>query len=164
MRCAVDIDDLIALADRQIDRLLGFLVQRAHEVERRFAHRQPALDHVAQFQQAHAEAVRAWLDAVDKAGDDHVVEDAVGGGGMQAGYFRQLLQTHRIGVIGQCIKQGDHAFDDLNRCFRRFDGFDFHNVVGAVQYILVTLYHNVKRIGNFRVRQHFCGPTAKGRA
>jgi hypothetical protein len=131
---AVDVDDLVALAHRQVHGLLGFLVQGAHEVERRFAHRQPALDHIAQFQQAHAEPVSAGLDAVDETGHHHVVQDAVRGGGMQAGHLRQFLQADRVGIGGQRIEQGDHAFNHLDRCFGRFKGFDFHDVVGAVRY------------------------------
>jgi hypothetical protein len=54
-------------------------VQCTHEVQRSLAHRQPALDHIAQFQQAHAEPVGARFDPVDEAGDHHVVQNPVGG-------------------------------------------------------------------------------------
>src|SRR5471030_2786458 len=143
----VDVDDLVALAYRQVDGLLGLFVQRAHEVQRRLAHRQPALDHIAQFQQPHAEPVRARLDAVDKARQHHVVEDAMGGRRMQAGHLGQFLQADRIGIAGQRIEQRDHALDHLDGGFLLRGGIDFHDVVGAVQYSVLTLYHNVKKIG-----------------
>ena len=85
---ALDVDDLVALAHRQVDRLVRELVQFAHRAQRRVAHVQPRLDQVAQFQQAHAQPVAAGLGAVDEAADGQVVEDAVRGGRVQAGASR----------------------------------------------------------------------------
>ena len=60
---ALDVDDLVALAHRQVHRLVRQLVQLAHRAERGVAHVQPRLDQVAQFQQPHAQPVTAGLRA-----------------------------------------------------------------------------------------------------
>ena len=85
---ALDVDDLVALAHRQVDRLVGQLVQFAHRPERGVAHVEPGLHQVAEFQQAHAEAVAAGLGAIDEAADGQVVEDAVRGRRVQAASAR----------------------------------------------------------------------------
>ncbi|MNT36142.1 hypothetical protein D3C72_1722060 [compost metagenome] len=111
---ALDIHDLVALAYRQVDRLPGHAVQRAHRRQRRVAHRQARLDQVAQFQQAHAKAVAARIGAVDETAGHHVVKDAVRGGRMQARGQRQLFEADRVGVLGEGVQQGHHALDDLD--------------------------------------------------
>jgi len=122
-------------AHRQVDRLLGLVVQRPHQVDGRFAHGQPALDHVAQFEQPHAEAVGARFHAVDETRHDHVVQDAVRRRRVQARHLRQLFQAHGVGITGQYVEQRHHALDHLDGRLRRFRGFHFHDVVGAVRYI-----------------------------
>ena len=50
----------------------------------------------------------------------------------QAG--QQQHQADRVGVFGQRVEKGDHAFDDLNGRLGRRDGFNFHGEFGAMQY------------------------------
>jgi hypothetical protein len=64
---ALDVDDLVALAHRQVHRLVGELVQFAHRRHGSVAHVQPGLHQVAQFQQPHAQPVAAGLGPVDEA-------------------------------------------------------------------------------------------------
>lgn len=78
---AFHIDDFIALAHAEADRLLDLLVQLAHGNQGRFAHAQAGLDQVAQLQETHAQPVAARFGAVDEAADGQVVENAVRGGG-----------------------------------------------------------------------------------
>jgi hypothetical protein len=59
---------------------------------RGFAHIETGLHEVAQFEQAHAQAVAAGLWPVDVAADRQVVEDAVGGGRVQAGLLADELE------------------------------------------------------------------------
>jgi flagellar M-ring protein FliF len=42
---------------------------------------------------------------IDSARGDQIVQDPVGGGRMQAGAPRQVLQADRLGLVGQCIEQ-----------------------------------------------------------
>jgi hypothetical protein len=89
-------------------------VQFAHRQQRGVAHVQPGLDQVAQLQQAHAQPVAARLGAVDEAAGGQVVEDAVGGGGVQAGLLADFLQRDGVLTRGQHVDQREHALDDLD--------------------------------------------------
>ena len=93
----------------------GFPVQVAHEVERRFAHVQAALDDVAQFQQAHAEAIGARFGAVDEAFEHQIVQDAVRGRRVQPSLARQVLEAGGVGLARQRVQQRHHALDHLDR-------------------------------------------------
>ena len=111
---ALDVDDLVALAHAEVDRLLRELVQLAHRRHRGVAHVEPALDQVAQLQQAHAQPVAAGFRPVDEAADRQVVQDAVGGGRMQARLFADLLQRDGFLAGGQHVDQREHALDHLD--------------------------------------------------
>ena len=89
---ALDVDDLVALAHRQIDGLVRQPVQLAHRAERCFAHIQPGLDQVAQFQQAHAQPVAAGMRPIDEAADGQVVQNPVRRRRMQRCLRCDLLQ------------------------------------------------------------------------
>ena len=109
------IDDLIALAHAQVDRLLGQLVQLAHGQYSGIAHVQAPFDQIAQLQQTHTQAVTSRLGAIDIAPNGQVVQDSVGGRGVQARFFADFLE--RNGVFARCqdINQREHAFNDLHR-------------------------------------------------
>src|SRR5690606_25626343 len=92
---ALDVDDLVALADGEVDRLAGGPVQLAHRPEGGVADIEPRLDEVAQLEQADAELVDAGVAAIDEARGDQVVEYAVGRGRMQSGTSGELLQADR---------------------------------------------------------------------
>jgi hypothetical protein len=102
-------------------------VQFTHGAERRFAHIEPGFDQVAHFQQAHAEAVVAGFGAVHISANHQVVQDAVGGGRVQAGFFADDLQRHRVLVRGQQIQQLKHALQHLDA--GRFGFSRFHGVI-----------------------------------
>ena len=93
---ALNIDDFIALAHAQIHGLLDLLVQQAHGGQGGFAHAQAGFDQVAQFQQAHAKAVAARFGAVHKTACGQVVQNAVCGGWVQAGFFADVFQRHSL--------------------------------------------------------------------
>jgi hypothetical protein len=111
---ALHVDDLVTLAHAQVDRLLDQLVQFAHGRQRRVAHAQAALDQVAQFQQAHAQPVAASLRSIDKPAGGQVVQDAVGGGRVQARLLADFLQGNRLFARRQHIDQRKHPFDHLD--------------------------------------------------
>ena len=111
---AFHIDDLVALADAQVDRLLYLFVQFPHGRQGSVAHAESGFDQVAQFQQAHAQPVAAGLGAIDKAADGEIVQDPVGGRGVKAGLFADFLQRNRLLAGGQHLEQVEHAFDHLH--------------------------------------------------
>jgi hypothetical protein len=111
---ALDVDDLVALAHAQVHRLLDLLVQLAHRRQRGVAHVQPRLHQVAQFQQAHAQAVAARLGPVDEAAGGEVVQDAVGGGRVQPRLLADLLERDGVLARGQHVDQREHALDHLD--------------------------------------------------
>jgi hypothetical protein len=92
-------------------------MQLAHRHQRRIAHRQARLHEVAEFEQPHAEPVRAGIGAVDEAAGHHVVQDAMRGGRMQFRALREFLQADGIAVSGERVQQPHHAFDHLDRRF-----------------------------------------------
>jgi hypothetical protein len=96
----LDVDDLVALPHGEVDGLVRELVQFAHRAQRGFPDVQPRLHQVAEFQQAHAEPVTAGLRAIDETADREVVQDAVGGGGVQPGGRADRLQRGRLGLRG----------------------------------------------------------------
>jgi hypothetical protein len=98
-------------------------VQLAHRAERRIAHIQPRLHQVAEFEQPHAELIRPGFGAVDEAGSDEVVEDAMRGGGMQPGALGEFLQADRVGLGGQGIEQRHQPVDDLDGGLAGVGGF-----------------------------------------
>lgn len=111
---AVDIDDLVALLHRQVDGLPGQLVQRPHGGDGRLAYVQPPLDQRAQFKQTHAQLIQAVVHPLDVAPHHQVVQDAVRGGGVQAGGRGQFLERDGIGLRGQRVEQAHGALDDLD--------------------------------------------------
>ena len=111
---ALDVDDLVALAHRQVHRLVRQLVQFAHRAERRVAHVEPGLDEVAELEQAHAQAVAAGFGPVDEAAGRQVVEDAVRGRRVQPGAFADFLQRDRVLVRGQHVEQAEGALEHLD--------------------------------------------------
>ena len=110
-----DVDDFVALSDRQVDRLSGGAVQFAHRPERCVAHVEPGLHQIAEFQQPHAELVGARFGTIDEPGGHQIVQDAVRGRRVQPGAARQILQADRIGLVGECIEQRHQPLDDLDR-------------------------------------------------
>ena len=112
---SLDVDDLVALAHRQVDRLMRQLVQLAHRRQCRVAHVEPRLDQVAELEQAHAQAVAARLRAIDEAADRQVVEDAVRRRRMQPALLADHLQRHRFLVRGQQVEQGEGPLEHLDR-------------------------------------------------
>ena len=111
---ALDVDDLVALPHAEVDRLLRELVQFAHRRQGGVAHVEPALDQVAELQQAHAEPVAAGLGPVDEAADRQVVQDAVGGGRVQARLLADFLQRDGFFARRQDVDQREHALDHLD--------------------------------------------------
>jgi hypothetical protein len=95
---ALDVDDLVALAYRQVHRLMRQLVELAHRPESRVADIETRFHQIAQLQQAHAKSVVAGLGTVDKAADHQVVEDAMGRRWVQAGALGELFQGNWVGM------------------------------------------------------------------
>ena len=108
------VDDLVALAHAQVDRLLDLFVQFAHGQQRGVAHAQAPLDQVAEFEQAHAQPVGPGCGPFDQAPQHQIVEDAVRSGRVQAGAFADVLERDRLFVLGQHFKQIKHAFEHLH--------------------------------------------------
>jgi len=111
---ALDVHDLVALAHAEVDGLLRQLVQLAHRAEGGVAHVEPALDQVAQLQQAHAEPVAAGLGTVDETADCQVVEDAVRRRRVEPRLFADLLQRNCVLARCQDVDQRKHALDHLD--------------------------------------------------
>lgn len=111
---AVDVDDLIALAHLQIDRLMRLAMQSAHESDSRFMHAEPTFYDIFQFQQTYAEPIGAGLGTLYQPLQHQIVEDAMRRRRMQFGYCRQLLETCRVRIAGKRMHQGHQTFDDLN--------------------------------------------------
>ena len=112
---ALDVDDLVALAHREVDRLVRQLVQLAHRAERRVANVEPRLDQVAELEQAHAEAVAARLGPVDEAADRQVVEDAVRGRRVQPALLADRLERDRLLVRREQVEQAEGTLEHLDR-------------------------------------------------
>jgi len=111
---AFDVDDFIALSDRQVHRLVRQLVQLAHGLQRGFAHVQAGLDQVAQFKQAHTQSVSAGMRSIDKATRRQVIENAVRGRRVQAGALADELERQRLGLGGKDVEEGKAALEDLD--------------------------------------------------
>ena len=109
-----DIDDFVALAHAEIDRLLRELVQFAHWRQRGVANVQAAFDEVAQFEQPHAQPVAAGFWSIDESAYCKVVQDSVSGRRVQSGLFADFLQRHRVLAGRQNVDQGEHTLDDLD--------------------------------------------------
>ncbi|MNT32792.1 hypothetical protein D3C72_1686900 [compost metagenome] len=90
------VHNFIALAHAQVHRLLDQLVQVAHGGQRCIAHTQACLDEVAQFQEAHAQAVAAGFRTVHKTAYGQIVQDAMRRGRVQARLFADLLERYRL--------------------------------------------------------------------
>ena len=114
---ALDIDDLVALTHREIHRLPRLAMQFAHRRHRGFAHREPRLHQIAEFEQPHAEPVRARIRTVDEPAQHHVVQDAVRRRRMQFRAVREFFEADGIGMRGEGIEKTHHALDDLNGRF-----------------------------------------------
>ena len=126
---AFDVDDFITLAHAQVDGLLNEFVQITHRSQGRIAHIESALDHVAQFQQTHAQSVVARLRAVYKAAGGQIVQDAVRRRGVQPGFLADLLERDGFFAGRQHIDQGEHAFNHLDGGRGRVGGVFFHRVL-----------------------------------
>ena len=116
---ALHIDDFVALAHREIDGLLGDFVQLAHRGQGRVAHVQARFDQIAQLQKAQTEAITARFGAIHKAANGQIVQDAVRGGRMQAGFFADFFEGNRFFARRQHVQQRKHALDDLDGGGRR---------------------------------------------
>ena len=137
----LDIDDLVTLPNRQVNRLCRSLVQFAHRSHCRVANVKPGLDQITQLEQTHAKLVGAGLGAIDKARGDQIIQDPVGGRRVQLSALRQGLEADRIRMIRKLIKQRHHSLDDLDcrlsvgtRC------------LGSAH--TVTIYHDMKYNGS----------------
>ena len=75
---AVDINNLVTLAHREVNRLLGLAMECLHPGKRGFTDIESALDDIPQLQQSHPEAVTPRLGSVDEALGYHVIQDAMG--------------------------------------------------------------------------------------
>ena len=133
-RGALDVNDLIVVADAQINSLAERLVQRMHVRQRFLAHVDARFHQVAELEQPYAEAVRPGLDAIDEAAVDHHAQDAVRGRRVERGLRCELLQVDRGRMPRERIEQRHHALDDLDGrlCFfeshgrmRQSGGHDF---------------------------------------
>ena len=122
---AFDVDDFVALAHAQVDRLLDQAVQLAHGRQRRVAHVQTAFDQVAKLQQTHAQAVTARLGAVNVTANRQIVQDAMGSGGVQAGFVADVFKRNGFFFGRQHVDQREHTLDHLNRrgCGNACGGF-----------------------------------------
>ena len=109
------INDFVPLAHAQVDWLLCQLVQLAHGNQGCITHVQTCLDQIAELQQAHAQAVAARLRPIHITPRDQVIQDAVGGRGVQARFLADFLQGNGFLARGQHINQGEHAFNHLHR-------------------------------------------------
>ena len=116
---ALDVDDLVVVPHREIDRLAQLLVQRLHVRQRLLAHADARLHQAAQLEQPDPEPVGAGLDAVDQPVVDHDGQDAVRGGRMELGFGGELLQVDGGGVLAERGEQPHHALDHL------YGGFGF---------------------------------------
>jgi len=130
---AVDVDDFVALLDRQVDGLPGQFVQRTHGRYGRLAHVQPPFHQRPQFQQAHAQLVQAVVDAFDVAAYDQVIQDAMGGGRMQAGGGGQFLEGYRVLLRGKRVQQAHGTLDHLDgdRVSGSAFGFGVQGIAGG---------------------------------
>ena len=105
---ALDVDDLVALAHRQVDRLVRQLVQLAHRRQRGIAHVEPRLDQVAELEQSHAEAVAARPRADRRSGrSSRSFRMRCAVEGCRPRLLADLLQRDRILVRGQHVEQGE---------------------------------------------------------
>lgn len=115
---ALDVDDVIAIADAQIDALAGGAVQPLQPGVGDVAQRQPCFDERAEFEQPDAEAVGAAVEPLDETGSRHGREDTVRRGGVQTGFARERLERQRIGMAGEHVEQGGEPVDHLDRALR----------------------------------------------
>ena len=111
---ALDVDDLVALAHAEIDRLLDVAVQFAHGLDSRVAYVEPGLDEIAEFQKPHAQTIASGFGTVDKPADGQIVEDTMSGGRVQACLFADLLEGDGLLAVGKHIDQRKHALDHLD--------------------------------------------------
>ena len=116
---ALDVDNVVALAHAEIDRLFDELMQRAHRPQRGITDIEPPFDQVSQFQQAHPQAVASWLVAVHIAADHQVAQEAVRGGRVQACFGADVLERQRRFGSCQDIDQPKKPLNHLNRWNRR---------------------------------------------
>jgi hypothetical protein len=101
---ALDVDDLVALPHRQVDRLMGQLVQLAHRRERRIAHIESRLDQVSHLEHAHPEPITAGFGSIDVATNGQVVEDAVGRRWVETRLLADRFERHGILMRSQQIE------------------------------------------------------------
>ena len=116
-RGAFDVNDLVPVADTEVDGFADCFVQLLHERQGDLADVEARLDDVAQFEQTDAQCVGARVVSFDKARVGHHREDAMCRGWVQPGGCRQCFERRRSRRVGQGIEQRHHAFDDLDRSF-----------------------------------------------
>ena len=126
---AFDVNDFVTLAHAQVDGLLNEFVQVTHGGKGRIAHIEPALDHIAQLQQTHAQAIVTSLWAVHKAAGGQVVQDAVRRRRVQPGFLADFLERDGFFAGRQYVDQAEHAFNHLDGGHGRVGGVFFHCVM-----------------------------------
>ena len=89
---AFNIDNFVTLADTQVDGLLNDFVQFPHRYQGCVVDAQPAFHHVAQFEQAHAQAVTTCLGAFHKSTYGQVIQNAVSCGWVQSSLFGNVFE------------------------------------------------------------------------
>ena len=111
---ALDVNDLVALANAKVDGFLQLVLQALHVGQRFLADVEARLDEIAELEQPDAQAIRAGFDAIDQPVFDHDREDAMRGRRMQVGLTRELLEIGGTRMGRQRLDQAHHAIDDLN--------------------------------------------------
>ena len=91
-----NINNFVALAHAQVDRLCNQFMQLAHGQQRSVTDIEPAFHQIAKFEQAHPEPVVAGMGSVNKPSGCQIIENPVGGGGVQPSFFADLLQRHGL--------------------------------------------------------------------
>ena len=111
---AFDVDDLVALPHGQIHWLMRQAMQLPHRPERRIPDVQSCLHKVAQFEQAHSQAIVSGFGPFHQSADRQIVQDPVGRGRVQPRTLADFLQRDGVLVRGENIQQRKGTLQDLN--------------------------------------------------
>ena len=125
----LDVDDFVALPQREVDRLPGQLVQGPHGLQRRIPDIQTILDEIAEFEQPQAQPICPGLGSLDQPACDKIIQDAMGGGGVQAGVLADGLQRQRLLVQREQVQHCKCPCEHLHRRGSRgiaLHAVDFH--------------------------------------